>query len=116
MEKAFIAAVKRRDVKELVALTLEIEGKPEQAKEIRDASRLTDALIARTCIDEVETDLEITEPEVETPTESGYPDVSKALKKGKFKKALKLIKKLEESGSRGSVLKALKREANEGAK
>ena len=93
MEKAFIAAIKRRDVKELVAQTLETEGKPEQAKEVRDASRLTYALIARTCIDEVETDIpeeveEVEEVEaVETEDLLTVGDIKALIKNGKVKKA-----------------------------
>lgn len=47
----FAAAMKRKDVKELGAIILEdIYGDEAAAKELRDASRVTDALINRTCV------------------------------------------------------------------
>lgn len=53
-----------------------------------------------------------TDEEVEKVDHS-FKDIRKAIKKGKGKKALKLIVKAKEAGARGSVLKDLTRQAKE---
>ena len=55
--------------------------------------------------EETEEEEEVSEePKAEKKADDGFNDVRKAIKKGKGKKALKLIKAHKENGSRGSVL------------
>ena len=122
MRKETVAAIKRKDVKELAAIMCDAEGKTEEAAELRAAGRLTVALIDRTCIaqdvgDEpvdVEDTLEDEPVDVEDPEETvdhDFKDIKKAIKKGKGKKAMKLIIEAKEQGARGSVLKDLQKQA-----
>ena len=116
MTEAMVSAIKRKDIKEMTALVLEQEGKEQEAQEMRNAGRLTVALINRTCIStevEAEVGAEV-EAEVEEPTTGSIEEhdaIIKAIKKGKKKKALKLIKKAEKGGARGSEIKKLRTEA-----
>jgi len=115
----FVASMKRKNIKALGAIILrEIFGEGDKANELEEASRLTPALIDRTCL---ETKPVVEEPPAEAPAETpaetkpkgddGFNDVRKAIKKGKGKKALKLIKAHKDNGSRGSVLTGLKNQA-----
>ena len=121
----FVAVMKRKDVKALGAIILrEVYDEEESAKELESAGRLTNALIERTCLETVEeaeptinedeeehSEPEHSEPETENKVTDGFDDVRKAIKKGKKKKALKLIIAHHENGSKGSVLSNLKKEA-----
>jgi len=116
MTEAMISAVKRKDVKEMVALVLEQEGKVDEAKEMREAGRLTVALIDRTCAVSVvepyvEADTAKDDEDVVTGSIEEHESILKAIKKGKKKKALKLIDNAEKGGARGSEIKKLRTEA-----
>jgi len=135
---AFLSAVIRKDMKEVYACALEHEGKEDQAAEVRTSSRMTKALMDRTSTfvesDEEpikREDADVSKTNEADPTDIDYADkdaeksldekvahaaddfkaVEKAIKKGKGKKALKLIKAMEDGGARGSVLKNLKKQA-----
>lgn len=131
-DQHFIACVVRKDVKEMVAVLLEAEGKTSQAKAWRDTSRVTKALIDRTLINGEE-EPEVEEPaeevpeveEPETPSkevadkemnesanelEGLFEDVTKALNKGKKKKAKKALQALEDAGVSGSEFNKLKKQ------
>lgn len=54
-----ISAIKRKDIKTIVVLLLEAEGKEKEAQEFADATRITNALIDRTCLTDVEVDVEV---------------------------------------------------------
>ena len=128
MNKALIAALKRNDRKEIIVAAFDLKG--DLAEEIRSASRVTPALIDRVCNandDEPEYD-EPCEPECDAPcTTAPVPEktpaanklieehnaIVKAIKKGKGKKALKLIKQSIANGARGSVISNLKKQAKE---
>jgi hypothetical protein len=118
--ESFVAAMKRKDVKALGAIILrDIYGEEEKAKELADASRLTVPLIDRTCIgSEVEEapEKEIEQEQDETTAEEVVePELTDARKiqilieKGKFKKAKKLLKELDEDHpNRKEFKKAIK--------
>ena len=120
---ALVSAFKRKDIKEVGALILDAEGKTDEAKELRDASRFTVALIDRTFVatdvdepEEVEQDEPTEEVEQDEPIHGSHEEhkaIVKAIKKGKGKKALKLIKQAREGGARGSVLKDLEKQAKD---
>ena len=112
MTKDLIGAIKRKDLKEIVALVLETEGKDEEAKEFRDASRITVALIDRTCVEPTE-DIVEEQEECDECDEcaDGFDPIRDAIAKGKRKKALKLIKEAKANGAKGSVLTNLKTQA-----
>jgi hypothetical protein len=134
--ETFVSAMKRKSVAELGAMILrEVYGKEDEAKELEEAGRITVALIDRTCIitegdlvdnsgsnenDEVSvettdaTELTFADSAVVEDTEPAHDweaDIRKAIKKGKGKKALKLIKEAKDNGTSGSVLKDLKKQA-----
>ncbi len=110
MTKELVSAIKRKDLKEIVALILESEEKTEAAKEFREASRITTALIDRTCVDEVET--EETEETEETTNGSieEHQEIIDAIAAGKAKKAKKLLKAAVEGGMKGAIIKDFKKQ------
>jgi len=117
-----VAVAKRNDMKELMALILDENGKTEEAANVRAAGRKTVKLIddnfIATDVEEV-ADMPENEAPVETEDETAtipdhdFKDIRKAIKKGKGKKALKLIVAAKDAGARGGVLKDLKRQAEE---
>ena len=112
MTETLISAIKRKQLKEVVVEILISEGKEAEAQEMKEASRLTTALIDRTCVHSIEEELVPTvEDDEETICEDGFDPIRKAIKKGKGKKALKLCMKARKNGSKGSVLTDLELEA-----
>ena len=124
--KEFLAGLKMGNKQMIAAGVLEMLGADEEAiATAKAASRVTTAYVDRTFKPiMVEGEPEPT-PEVEKPTadepdtkdetssEPKFPEVEKAIAKGKRKKALKLIKALEEDNKGSLLLKALKEEAKE---
>ena len=137
---AMVSAFKRKDLKEVGALILDAEGKTGEAQELRDASRFTVALIDRTLVatdvekeseaesqaseeaigdgsEGIDLDQDVKDREANKKAEvthgsaEEHKAIVKAIKKGKGKKALKLIAKAREGGARGSVLKDLEKQA-----
>ncbi len=123
MKQSLIAAFKRKNVKDIMAEVLEAEGKEAEAQEVRDAGRLTNALIDRTCIGEVETDMpeEATEEEADLtyadePVNGSieeHEDIVKAIAKGKKKRAKRLLHDAVEGGMSGSIVKEFKKQIKE---
>ena len=125
MTKEMISALKRKDIKSIIVSLLNDEGKEEQAKEVEGASRITAALIDRTCVVDVASSVDETfeEPlkkfaeqaccdaEEENELIAIDKDIKALLAKGKGKKALKLIKAAMEMGVKGSVIKEQMEEA-----
>jgi len=114
--EALLSALIRKQPKDILAVLLEIDGKPEVAEEVRAAGRFTKALVDRSV------KLETTEPVEEEKFEEPLPefaeaavednellaihtDIENLLAKGKGKKALKLIKASMANGTKGSVIK-----------
>jgi len=123
MTKTLIAALKRKDMKGIIATLLREEGKEVEAKEVEGASRITAALIDRTCVNSIEdsdkaidpTELDYQEPINEEAAKNSElieleKAVRKAIKKGNYKKAKKALKALKESGIEGSEIDSLTKE------
>ena len=104
MTKTLISAFKRNDRKAILAEVLEMNGQTEQAEEVREASRVTAALINRVCV-EVET-VEEREPNILIDLED---EIREHIAEGHKKKAKKAWKRLSETGSGGSVMKELRK-------
>ena len=125
---ALFSAVKRKNMRDLLVFVLAEVGETKASEIMNDKTRITDAAItelrqALVGIERVDTE------EVETPLatginveEDGADDVVtgsieehnailKAIKKGKGKKALKLIKVAIKGGARGSEIEKLKAQA-----
>lgn len=131
MSLALVAALKRNDRVQTTAEVLKALGHDERAEEIGKATRATVAFFDKAFKGLREDDEGEAPTETKDPTDLDYANkdqeksldekvakaaddfkaVEKALKKGKGKKALKLIKAMEDGGSRGSVIKALKAKA-----
>ena len=122
---ALVSAIKRKQTKEVLVELLKMNGKEEEAEMVQDASRFTNALIDRG----VKTSIghllsEVVEAEVVEPVEDGvevvdneliaiHEDIENLIKKGKRKKAIKLIKASMENGTKGSVIKEQLKRAKE---
>lgn len=117
-----ISALKRNQKVEITAIIATALGADVDAlAEVTDTTRATDKFyqsvfdLVKFDETEDEEEVEVTdEPEAEEEVDTvdhSFDDIRKAIKKGKGKKALKLIKKAKENGARGSVLKGLKQEA-----
>ena len=100
---ALVSALKRKQVKEVLAELLVINGKEEEAQEVKDASRFTNALIDRTVASSLpQAEPETTEEDVtvedeeETTNEADAPitvaDIKALVESGK-KKHIKAAKK-----------------------
>ncbi len=116
----FWSAVKRKQVMEMLDLMFTYMGEDEAAAIAKGTTRVTDLSIKRireslsgaeeTTEDEQETTCEKEEPVSGSIDE--HKAIVKAIKKGKGKKALKLIKAARDGGAKGSVLKDLEKQAN----
>ena len=124
---ALISALKRKDFKMVIQELMIQDGNEEGGAFIMNTTKLTalaldKALALKNVEIEEETEVELTEEptlnedevehkEPETGGIEEHEAIVKAIKKGKGKKALKLIKKAIEGGARGSEIKKLKAEA-----
>ena len=137
---AFWSAVKRKNVLDLLKVIFEEAGETEALEIATSTTRFTNASIERMMkatgyIDELpdydEDNAETPAPTLaddEAPVEvvadapedltyadmtvdHSFKDIRKAIKKGKGKKALKLIQEAKDNGARGSVLKDLNKQA-----
>lgn len=124
-----ISVLKRNDKVATTGIIARLLGADEaKLAPLLETTRQTDKFLQTVFdlvdFDEVETEPETTEEESNAseeaigdgsegkePTDDGFNDVRKAIKKGKGKKALKLIKAHRANGSKGSVLKGLTNEA-----
>ena len=117
MRQALIAAFKRNDRKAILAEVLQAEGLAEQAQEVRDAARVTSALIDRVCInDDAEPTYAETDEANEEPVHGSveeHNEIVDAIKSGKKKKAKKLLKAAIEGGAKGSSIKEFKKQIKE---
>ena len=117
-----VSAIKRKNVKDMVVELLRIDGKEDEANEVADSSRLTNALMERTIFKDIE-------PEAEEQTDEAGPvadaevednelialfdELEKAIKKGKKKKAKKALQAIEDKGVTGSEIDKLKAKVKE---
>ena len=142
-EDHFWSAVKRKSMSEVLSIMFTQGNCPLAATAANETTRMTDAAITRMrdalakdmdgpdaeAIDEAleegcdpvtdaedEANAEASKTE-KSETVSGsieeHNDIIKAIKKGKGKKALKLIAKAREGGAKGSELKKLEKQAKE---
>ena len=112
--EALLSALIRKQPKDILAVLLEIDGKPEVAEEVRAAGRFTKALVDRSvtlepCCEEEKFEEPLPEF-AEVAVEDNellaiHTDIENLLAKGKGKKALKLIKASMANGTKGSVIK-----------
>ncbi len=122
----FWSAVKRKQVMEMLDLMFTYMGEDEAAAIAKGTTRVTDLSIKRireslSGAEETTEEDVTTEDEQETTCEKEEPvsgsidehkAIVKAIKKGKGKKALKLIKAARHGGAKGSALKDLEKQAN----
>jgi hypothetical protein len=120
LSKDFIAGLKMGNKPMMAAGVLEMLGaSAEDIADAKNTQRFTSAAIDRVFKPYMGEDIpEATQEEEKQPTlpldtkdEPKYPDVEKAIAKGKKKKALKLIKKLEKENPGSMLLAAHKKEA-----
>lgn len=96
-----VSAIKRKDLKEIVALQLEFAGKDEQAEEFRSATRITTALIDRCCVEQLEETVNTVVSDISILIEAGDKQSLKLAKKTldenkdilEYKELKKLLKK-----------------------
>ena len=116
-----IAGLKMGNKPMILAGILEmLEAPEEEVQKARSASRVTTALLNRLLTPYLGDAIPEHTPEPETQpettpdtTELKFEDVRKAIKKGKRKKALKLIKKHASENQGSMLLETLKKEAEE---
>ena len=106
---ALVSAIKRKQTKEVLVELLKMNGKEEEAEMVHGASRFTNALIDRTVKTSIAHLTEEVEVAVEEEAEDNeliaiHEDIENLIKKGKRKKAIKLIKASMANGTKGSVI------------
>lgn len=116
---ALVSAIKRKQIKEVLTELLLINGKDEEAQEVKEAGRLTNALIDRVCASSIEgllgTEVDNAEESVEASQhaenelEAQFKDLGKLIDAGDKKKAKKLYKAMKESGLKGSEMDKAKK-------
>ena len=111
LTEAMISAIKRKNIKDIAAEILVMDGNIEGAAMIKDAGRLTDALLKRAgvyvgepCCEPDYTELKEEYAEEPTELENQFYDLDSLIAKGKKKKAKKLLKAMVEDGVGGSEL------------
>ena len=109
VNEEMMSAVKRKNVKDMLAILLLADGNEEGAKLVSDAGRLTEKLYKDAgCYDNVEAEVEA---EVKTVPAGINPEdpfqlneLDTLIAKGKKKKAKKLLKEIQATGLKGSEL------------
>jgi len=108
-----MSAVKRKNIKDMLALMLSFDGNVEGADKVSAASRLTEKLLKDVgCYDngepeeveEVEPCCETEEVEVNTEDPFQFNELDALIAQGKKKKAKKLLKEIKATGLKGSEL------------
>ena len=113
---ALVAALKRNDRVAITAEVLEALGYSDRAAVAREANRATVAFFDKAfggITDQEAADVaeELAKVDGVVIVEDTFTDIEKAIRKGKGKKALKLIKKAKADGFGGSILNTLKAQA-----
>ena len=109
VNEEMMSAVKRKNVKDMLALILLADGNEKGSTLVRNAGRITEKLLKDAgCYSEPEEECCTTEEDTSVTINEEDPfkfnELDTLIAKGKKKKAKKLLKEIEESGLKGSEL------------